>query len=180
MGEFRDLVITETPTLSNNAKDRARIQALEANGEIEVLLRTKEATIKIPHTHKASCVLGRGTKWCPTEKDPSAFEQYSAAGNLYVIAIGGEKFQFHFEEGQFMDALDVGCGDEKIKVVLGLMEGVVDKPYFYYQYAKHYGRWGEDSREEIKISDDARLSYYYAKDVLKERWGRVLSLRSWY
>jgi len=173
MTEFRELVTTETPTLSESAKERAHIQELESNGDIEVLLRSKEATIKIPHTHEASCILGRGTKWCTAGRDDEeTFEHYRGIGNLYIVTIGSDKYQLHFESKQYMDAMDVECSSEQIKILLELMKGKINSTTFYCKYAKYNGRWGEGSNEEEAISQSPKYSYDYADFVLKKRWGK--------
>jgi hypothetical protein len=54
-----------------------------------------------------SCELGSGTEWCTADSRASYFEQYIKDGPLYIFDNGkGEKYQFHFESGQFMDKND--------------------------------------------------------------------------
>ena len=54
-----------------------------------------------------SCELGSGTEWCTADSRASYFERYIKDGPLYIFDNGkGEKYQFHFESGQFMDKND--------------------------------------------------------------------------
>lgn len=57
----------------------------------------------------ASCELGSGTEWCTaTGKTRHHFDTYIAQGPLFIIVKPGsdEKYQFHYESGQFMDKED--------------------------------------------------------------------------
>ncbi len=71
--------------------------------------------IKIIHpvTREGACYYGRGTRWCTaaTVAD-NMFEHYNQQGPMYIIQPknpdkgGKEKYQLHFESGQFMDEKD--------------------------------------------------------------------------
>ena len=58
----------------------------------------------------ASCELGSGTDWCTaTGRTDSFFQDYISQGDIYVIISKSdpkEKYQFHYETGQFMDSSD--------------------------------------------------------------------------
>jgi len=59
--------------------------------------------------YNTSCELGSGTEWCTaTGKTSEYFKQYIDEGPLYIFMKPGsdEKYQFHFESGQFMDKDD--------------------------------------------------------------------------
>jgi hypothetical protein len=59
--------------------------------------------------YNTSCELGSGTEWCTaTGNTSNYFKQYIADGPLYIFMKPGsdEKYQFHFESGQFMDKND--------------------------------------------------------------------------
>lgn len=66
----------------------------------------------VPHTYSASCKLGQGTRWCTasTENDYYYYYYQSAYGGDYYIVISksnpSEKYQFHFESDQYMNAED--------------------------------------------------------------------------
>jgi hypothetical protein len=59
--------------------------------------------------YNTSCELGSGTEWCTATGNTSIyFKQYIDEGPLYIFMKPGsdEKYQFHFESGQFMDKND--------------------------------------------------------------------------
>lgn len=65
--------------------------------------------VYIPKTYEASCKLGSGTEWCTaTGKTRNHYDFYSEKGKLFILInkINREKYQFHFEEGQYMDRND--------------------------------------------------------------------------
>jgi len=71
-------------------------------------------TVVTPHTAKAACSLGHGTKWCTTS---GAFEHYDEQGPLHIAipkkpSHKNEKYQLHFQSGQFMDENDVPVAKE--------------------------------------------------------------------
>lgn len=54
---------------------------------------------------------GRGTKWCTAANNGNMYNSYAKRGDLYIIipkkpSYTGEKYQFHFETGSFMNELD--------------------------------------------------------------------------
>ena len=63
-----------------------------------------------PKTYAASCKLGQGTRWCTaTTEDDSYFKKYTKSGPLYININKNnpaEKYQLHFESGQYMDRED--------------------------------------------------------------------------
>jgi hypothetical protein len=99
-----------------------KIQAGEApqsNTEIAKGIKQNEAEkvyednawlVVVPITRRAACYYGRNTQWCTASTDPDSthFDAYNARGKLYININKKtqEKYQFHFEDGQFMDATD--------------------------------------------------------------------------
>jgi hypothetical protein len=56
---------------------------------------------------QVACDLGSGTEWCTAHSEAEHFESYIKEGPLYIFDNGeGEKYQFHYETGQFMDKND--------------------------------------------------------------------------
>jgi hypothetical protein len=89
--------------------------------ESEKVFENKDWIIVIPKTHRAACFYGKHTEWCTASKDSSGyFDEYSKQGPLYVNINKetGDKYQFHFESGQFMDE-----NDEQIEDFIGFLEG---------------------------------------------------------
>tara|TARA_R110001632_G_scaffold86349_1_gene188627 strand:+ start:1163 stop:2044 length:882 start_codon:yes stop_codon:yes gene_type:complete len=56
----------------------------------------------------AACGLGTGTSWCTaTGNTKQWFDRYAGKDDLYIfIGPNGEKYQFHYEESQYMDKND--------------------------------------------------------------------------
>lgn len=92
---------------AENKKDQSKANAKE----IKTLYNGDDFFIGIPLTMEASIKLGRNTQWCTAVDDPktNVFDDYSSRGELIVIIIKHpqvEKYQFHIETNQFMDAAD--------------------------------------------------------------------------
>ena len=70
----------------------------------------KNWTIVIPKTEESACFYGKGTKWCTAATGyNNQFSNYNSRGKLYIIINKNdpsEKYQFHFEDKQFMDVKD--------------------------------------------------------------------------
>lgn len=79
--------------------------------DAEVFMDEPGFKVIIPKTHEASCLYGKGTKWCTASKeDTTHFESYSSRGPLFIILtkLDGvdRKFQLHYEDDAFMDERD--------------------------------------------------------------------------
>jgi hypothetical protein len=72
--------------------------------------------LSIPLTKEASCILGRGTKWCTAARENNMFDDYHSEGSLYIWrGKNGKKFQFHFQTMQFMNDKDEEISDEQFR-----------------------------------------------------------------
>ena len=104
------------------------VHSTNVNKEASKVFEDSKWEVWVPHTYNASCKLGRGTTWCTasTESDYYYNRYKQQYGGEYYILINKqnpkEKYQFHFESNQFMDAddspVDVGKiigDDEKLK-----------------------------------------------------------------
>lgn len=65
----------------------------------------------VPHTEAAAQHFGQNTKWCTAATKNCMFNDYHQDGNLHVLIPKnpehhGEKYQVHFESGQFMNEKD--------------------------------------------------------------------------
>lgn len=85
--------------------------------DAKVVYQDSDWTVWVPETYEASCKLGQGSSWCTasTESD-YYYKLYSRQGDLYIIINNHdeeEKYQFHFESGQFMniDDYSIHIGD---------------------------------------------------------------------
>lgn len=121
--EFKDIQkfkddVALTKYVNELKKELANLSEKEVEDTETRLFSNKEAKVEYESstlriislkTHEASCFFGRGTKWCTTiPKRNEIFEDYAAEGPLFIVEdkTTKEKYQFHFESDQFMDADD--------------------------------------------------------------------------
>jgi len=83
-------------------------------GESDTVYQDDDLRIIVPFDQDAACYYGQGTRWCTAatgQDTDNYFNDYSSRGKLYIIipkkpTYTGEKYQFHFEDGQFMNEKD--------------------------------------------------------------------------
>ena len=83
----------------------------QSRGDYKEIFRNDRLIVIIPRDQEAACFWGQNTRWCTAAKDNNMFKSYNQIGSLYIIiprkpVRPGEKYQFHFEEDQFMDEQD--------------------------------------------------------------------------
>lgn len=83
----------------------------ENKGQSEQFYNDQDIRIIKPADQDAACYYGQGTKWCTAAQNNNMFNTYARKGQLYIVIPKkpehpGEKYQFHFESGQFMNELD--------------------------------------------------------------------------
>ncbi len=84
--------------------------------DIDVLYSGAYGKLMVPKTEAASCEIGSGTKWCTSARKDNMFDEYNSQGKLYVwIDKSGDKYQFHFEEYEYMDSLNRDIPQDKLK-----------------------------------------------------------------
>lgn len=85
--------------------------------DAEIVYEDDDWVVYVPKTYEASCKLGQGTKWCTaTTEGDTYFKKYTKDGPLYININKHhpeEKYQLHFESGQYMDRDDdeISLGD---------------------------------------------------------------------
>jgi len=82
-----------------------------AEKEVDKIYTSENYIVLVPKTQDASCAYGRGTRWCTASTGSrNYFDQYNRQGPLYIIINRKtqDKFQFHFESQQYMNADDSG------------------------------------------------------------------------
>ena len=93
-------------------KTQNAVRKSDLSKDAEKVYEDSDWEVWIPHTYEASCKLGRGSHWCTasTEDDYYYNSYKDNFGGEYYININkhnpDEKYQFHFESNQFMDASD--------------------------------------------------------------------------
>ena len=80
-------------------------------GDAKEIYKDSEIRVLVPKNVEAACYYGQGTRWCTAAKNNNMFDQYHKMGDMYIIMptkpkYEGEKYQFHFQSGQFMDEQD--------------------------------------------------------------------------
>jgi len=94
----------ETMATSNSDE----IRQIKKN-EIDKVFENSNWLIMIPKTERASCLIGKGTKWCTAaDESNNMFDNYNSDGPLYVMVNkdNNKKYQLHFESNQLMDEND--------------------------------------------------------------------------
>ena len=101
--------------LSHRQEVRQRQQgrkSADLTKDADLVFEDSQWEVWIPKTYEASCKLGQGTSWCTASTESDYYYNYykNNYGGNYYININKqdpeEKYQFHFETGQFMDADD--------------------------------------------------------------------------
>lgn len=98
--------------------------------DADILYNGPLGMLSVPRTQAASCKLGSGTRWCTAAEKNNMYSFYSKYGPLYVWhdKKRKEKYQFHFETGQFMDAQDEPLTAEDARYLID--ENPVTKKFF--------------------------------------------------
>jgi hypothetical protein len=166
----------------------------DAVDDIVYLLYTgDDGILLVPRLMEASCYYGAQTSWCTAQKNKNnMYIDYSQRGHLYIWFDKNlkNKYQFHFQEVQFMDKDDNPISKELFnyfrnhrvlkrifkeemnriseKVIFNeKMNRLSDKEKIINYIPFLSERWLE---AEEKIIKDRNISLRYAKDVIKGRW----------
>jgi hypothetical protein len=130
--------------------------------EADKVYEDDEWLIVIPRSERASCIYGRGTRWCTASTgSENYFDEYNDKGNLYININKktGQKLQFHFEEVQFMDEDDDEIDiDSIMKANMGLAK-------FYLHYADEAVTTDEIDGNKIIIGDATDIAGKLSGDV---------------
>ena len=91
-------------------KNPLRVSGLSSK-DYTLVAENEHWWVSTPHTERAACALGSDTTWCTTGNH---FENYNNRGPLYIFIPKNpqiqkkehqtEKYQMHFESGEFRDA----------------------------------------------------------------------------
>ena len=128
-GSIRELYDAVRPFMSGDeATSKSDALRRQKHAEAEKVYEDELWEVIIPHTQKASCIYGKGTKWCTAaENSQNMFDYYNERGPLYININkkNGKKYQFHFETESFMDAEDEPI-DRPLADKIGMTDGLVD------------------------------------------------------
>jgi mono/diheme cytochrome c family protein len=124
--------------------------------DLKILYDGPYGFLAIPQTEEASCAVGSGTRWCTAARENNLFHEYNEQGDLYVWIEKGDKFQFHFEDQQFMDSRDRPISPEKM--------------YYFRNTNPITKKLFMEREREILASGDAERVYAYAENIIRDRW----------
>jgi hypothetical protein len=154
------------------------------NKNVDLLFTGEEGILLIPQTQEASCYYGAQTSWCTAQRNKkNMFEYYAKKGNIYIWFDKKlkDKFQFHFEESQFMDRDDNKISKERIAEfrkhpVLSVIFNEVEERFLNHPDPKKVGAYALDvlqdrwEKAEPYIMKDPKYAAEYAVKILKRRW----------
>lgn len=130
---------TENPEQATSKSDE--IRKLKKEGS-EVVYEDDIWKVIVPKTKIAAQYYGKGTEWCTSSNEygfGDFFNSYNNRGNLYININkqNKSKFQFHFEDSEFMDEKDSPIIDyfsqkgdilcDKLNLSRGLLDFYQDK-----------------------------------------------------
>ena len=80
-------------------------------GQAKEIYNDADVRVIQPEDQAAACYYGQGTRWCTAAKNNNQFDYYASDSPLYIVipkkpTHPGEKYQIHFDSGQFMDEND--------------------------------------------------------------------------
>lgn len=134
-------------------------------GTAEKVYEDANVTVIIPRDVTAACRYGRGTRWCTAAvHGTNYFDSYSKQGPLYILIPKhpnheGEKYQLHFESGQFMDE-----NDDPVDMVDLLKERFPDAGKMFLENEST----GKHLRETVAFTSDVVL-----EQVVQQIWEYV-------
>lgn len=117
--------------------DEEAEKAPEVKQNATELYRDANWIVTVPNDVEAACYYGQGTRWCTAGKNNNMYSYYTKGDRpLYIIiprkpAYPNEKYQFHFETGQFMNEQDRQIGEEGVKKLIARfpqLPKVLEKP----------------------------------------------------
>lgn len=105
--------IAQSPDLRQALHDKTEQEAAKTmpKGESKVVFDNEQVRIIVPEDEAAACYYGQGTRWCTAARENNMFDNYNRGGPMYIMlpkqpAHAGEKYQLHFDSGQYMDEQD--------------------------------------------------------------------------
>lgn len=120
--QYRDIGRIDFNTLEGLAHSQPLLQALYdkeqqeqaktmPRGEAVTVFDNDQVRIIQPEDEAAACYYGQGTRWCTAARENNMFDRYNSDGPMYIMipkqpAHDGEKYQIHFDSGQYMDESD--------------------------------------------------------------------------
>ena len=149
-------------------RQKARKNA-DLENEAKKVYEDSNWEVWVPLTYAASCKLGQGSSWCTASTESDYYYNYykkSYGGNYYININKqdpDEKYQFHFESGQYMN-----IDDEEIDLSDFFKENPSLKPFYsdimFNSYVKSWGI-GEDGKATVDVDTIARQLSQDDRDI---------------
>ncbi|ASV44450.1 hypothetical protein PBI_SCTP2_435 [Salicola phage SCTP-2] len=174
-------------------------KAHDTSDSITLISGSEDSNIEIvavPLTKNASCFYGKDTQWCTSVvSEDNRFGHYVGSGSIlvYIITKDDKKYALVYDiinnnieelrnsEDNLVNSnkVESNTGIEpelivkQLKKYMNTLEKVSKKyrttdAYTAYRYAKKTGKRFEEG--EDVISEDTMISYFYAKNILKDRF----------
>ena len=185
--------------VNNNLKDskRSKIRLIKKQ-EAEKLYEDDAYIIIHPKTMAASCLYGKGTKWCTAAKEDNRFDTFNSQGKLYIVIdkIDNHKYQFHFESQSYKDEENILLTEEssifkyfspELKFFFKSManhfslEGIVSykkMKSFYYLWA-YYSEVEEFYERCIELDPDNAIDYILDMEKYYFTYGKFQEAIDW-
>ena len=148
--ELERIVGEAGPAIKADQEKRAYA---DAEAGTEILRDDADWKVAIISNKGAACELGKGTDWCTAAPGLDYFAQYYSPNDplFYIEDKGtGERFQFHYGSGQFMDHGDYQVEEKELfKLHNILVDALGEKIEQYPKVLKQSGVW----KTEILLSD---------------------------
>lgn len=128
-------------------------------------------TIINPKTEESACFYGKGTRWCTAADNNNMFNSYNSDGKIWILIdkdSPSEKYQFHFESEQFMDAKDTP---------IRVGEFFADHNEVYQFFIEQYPQIDFIiAKYSIEHGTEEEFSYYYSDNFTDDQKNELVDL----
>lgn len=131
----------------------------EAERQADKIYNSENWLVLIPKTIQAAKVYGKGTRWCTAAREHNMFNYYNQQGPLYIFINKKtqEKYQFHFQSKQFMDAKD----------------SPIEKVSFFLENEELQEILMKIERENTHSHEESFAKVYFLKDIIPASTART-------
>lgn len=131
--------------------------------EVKTLYSGPYGELFVPLTEQASCILGKGTRWCTSSTNGNnMFNDYVLSGPLFIWRDKtGKKYQFQIESGQFVNDQDTQISLNEL-LYFRLKHPILSKLFLKLEskMLSEYKANEKESRDIVK----------YIENFIKDRW----------
>jgi hypothetical protein len=171
---YRTIEDYEDEEVEDNLTDTQLIKRIKEK-EAEKFYEDNDWTVIIPQTQRASCLYGKGTKWCTASTGSyNYFDDYNRRGALYIMISKEDpkvKYQLHMGDAQFMDVYDDAVCPEDI-VPFKLLKAILDREKMGSITYKDAEVRYENGQWFLYIDDYADFAGFFCED--EQEWVKTL------